>query len=103
LSRVVDDIRAEVEQARLKLIEAQHVAHLYKTRLLPAARDQVDAVLAGFQTGRNSFFEVMNAQKNLLTTELGRHMAVAEMHRRVAALDRALGRPAGLEGQGSRP
>ena len=88
----IDDIRVEVEQARLRFVEAQHVVMLYNERLLPAGRDQARVALPAFQTGQSSFIEVVSAQKNLLATELGRHMAVAEMYRRMAQLDRAVGR-----------
>jgi outer membrane protein TolC len=100
LARRIDDIRVEVEQARLRLVEAQHVVMLYNERLLPAGRDQARVALPAFQTGQSSFIEVVSAQKNLLVTELGRHMAVAEMYRRMARLDRAVGRlPGSARGQ----
>lgn len=102
LARRIDDILVEVEQARLRFVEARHVVMLYNERLLPAGRDQARVALPAFQTGQTSFIEVVSAQKNLLLTELGRHMAVAEMYRRRARLDRVVGRLPGTDRERSR-
>ena len=96
LERLRDDVRVEVERARLRAIEAHHVVALYESRLLPSVRDQVAAAEAGFTTGRNSFLALIDAEKNLRTVELEHQQALAAAWSRTAELDRALGRmPAG--------
>jgi outer membrane protein TolC len=90
--RVADLIRAEVDQAEARLAEAHHVVELYRSRLLPASRDQVQAALAGFRTGRNSFLVLIEAERNLRTVKLEYEEALADGYRRRAELDRALGR-----------
>jgi outer membrane protein TolC len=95
-----DDIRVEVEKARQRLIEAMHVVHLHRTRLIPAARDQVAAARAGFETGRNSFLAVIEAEKNLRSVELRVEGALAAVQRREAELQRALGDVSALREQG---
>lgn len=95
-----DDIRVEVETARQRLIEAMHVVHLHRTRLIPAARDQVAAARAGFETGRNSFLAVIEAEKNLRSVELRVEGALAAVQRREAELQRALGDVSALREQG---
>jgi outer membrane protein TolC len=97
-----DRIRVEVERAAVRVHEGIHVLQLVQDRLLPAARDQVDAALAGFVTGRNAFLAVIEAEKNLRAVELNLHRARADLARRIAALDRAVGRVPGLSNGGAR-
>jgi len=64
--------------------------------LVPAARDQVQAARSGFETGTNSFLALIDAERNLLNVELGHEEALANLGRRRAELDRALGRIPGV-------
>jgi len=93
--RTVDDIRVEVTRAYREIEEAIHVVHLYDTRLLPAARAQVEAALAGFTTGQNDFPAVISAERGLREVELAAFRARADTWRREAALDHAIGRVPG--------
>lgn len=93
-----DEIRLGVESGVDRVEEARHVLRLYASRLLPAARNQVEAARAGFETGRNSFLALIEAERNLRTTRLGYEQALADVSRRTAELDRALGRTPGLRG-----
>ncbi len=90
-ARLVDAIRAEVDQARERLMEARGVATLERERILPAARDQVAAARAGFTTGRNSFLAVIEAERSLRNARLRVAEALADVQRRQAELDRAVG------------
>lgn len=89
---VTDEIRVDVTRAHRQLVEAIHVVHLYDERLVPAARAQVDAALAGFTSGTNDFPAVIGAERGLRDIELAAYRARAEAWRRQAALDRAVGR-----------
>lgn len=89
---VADEIRVDVARAHRELVEAIHVVHLYDDRLLPAAKQQVDAALAGFTTGANDFPAVIGAERGLRDIELAAFRARADAWRRQAALDRAVGR-----------
>lgn len=88
---VADRVRSEVAVAADLLAEMVHVADLYESRLLPAARDQLQAARSGFQTGQVNFLSVVEAEKNLRTVELGRATAEIDRQRRRADLERALG------------
>jgi len=92
------EVRFAVESAVDRLEEARHVRRLYESRLLPASRDQVEAARVGFETGRNSFLALIEAERNLRTTRLGYEEALANVSRRTAELDRAVGRVPGLGG-----
>ena len=93
-----DDVRSEVQQAGARLGEARHVVELHLSRLLPAARDQVQAALSGFRAGRNSFLALIEAERNQRTIRLGLESALAGYDRARARLDRALGRIPGAAG-----
>lgn len=92
LVEVSDRIRVEVEQARQRLIEAEHVVRLYRERLLPATRAQIDASQSDYVTGRSSFQALIDAERSLRNIELGYQEALAELGQRRAELLRALGR-----------
>jgi len=97
LAATEDRIRAEVRNAAIEVREAHHLLAIFADRLLPAARDQVHAARSGFETGRGSFLGVIDAERSLRDVELGREQAVTDLHRKLAELDRAMGRlPAGL-------
>jgi cobalt-zinc-cadmium efflux system outer membrane protein len=86
-----------------RLQESEHVIGLFEKRLLPVARDQMDAARAGFSASQNPFTAAVEAEKNLRSVELDYEMARAECDRQRAELDRALGRVPGLDGQADKP
>jgi len=95
-ARLEDEVRFAVASGVDRLEEARHVVRLYESRLLPAARDQVEAARVGFETGRNSFLALIEAERNLRTTRLGYEEALAHVSRRKTELERAVGRTPGL-------
>lgn len=90
-----DRIAVEVARALVSARESARVVELLERRLVPAARDQVRAALAGFASGQNAFTAVIDAEENQREVELELHAARAQLWRRMAALDRAVGRIAG--------
>ena len=93
---IEDEVRLGVQSGADRLAEAGHVVRLFRDRLLPAAADQVAAARSGFETGRNSFLALIDAERNLRNVELGYEETLADLGRRRAELDRALGRIPGL-------
>jgi outer membrane protein TolC len=97
VSRLSDAARTQVFVSLKQLQESEHVLRLMETRLLPVAREQIDAARAGFVTSQNPFLAVIQAEKNLRQVELEYQMARADYVRRRGELDRALGRMPGLD------
>jgi outer membrane protein, heavy metal efflux system len=97
--RMSDAAKTQVYVALRKVRESEQVLGLFQTRLLPVAREQVDAAQAGFIASRGSFMAVVEAEKNLRSAQLDLKMAQAECDRRHAELERALGRIPGLDGE----
>lgn len=92
LDRKNDEVREQVAVAHERLQEAHHVVELYENRVLPAARDQVQAARSGFETGGNTMLSLIDAERSLRTAELNYYQALADASTRRAELDRALGR-----------
>jgi len=91
LSSKQDEVRVQVDQARQRVLEAQHVVGLYQTRLLPAARAQIDAAEFGYETGRTDFQALIDAERSVRTLEIQYEEAVAGLGQRIAELERARG------------
>jgi cobalt-zinc-cadmium efflux system outer membrane protein len=102
-ARLSDAARTQVFVALKQLEESEHVVGLFEQRLLPVAKDEIDAARAGFIASQNPFMAVMEAEKNLRGVELDYQTARADCDRRRAELDRALGRIPGLDGQEDEP
>lgn len=95
-ARLTDAARSRVFVAAKQLEESKHVLELFERRLLPIARDQIEAARAGFTTSRIELASLLEAERNLRATELEYQMARAEYDGRKASLEHALGRVPGL-------
>jgi outer membrane protein TolC len=96
-ARQTDATRTRVFVTLKKLQESEHVARLYEQRMLPLARQRIEAARAGFASGRADFSSVIDAERNLRAAELELVLARAEQYRRGAELERALGLVPGLD------
>jgi outer membrane protein TolC len=97
VARQTDATRTRVFVILKQLQESEHVARLYETRLIPLARQRVEAARAGFATGRADFAAMIDAERNLRAAELEFLLARAQQYRRSAELERALGLVPGLD------
>jgi outer membrane protein TolC len=88
---VESEVRLAVETALARVDAARRTRELYRDRLVPAARDQLDAVRAAFETGQESFLAVLEAEEDLRDVELGEHEALADLDRRWIELRSATG------------
>ncbi len=93
--RAMDEIRVEVRVAIEKVTEARAALVLYEKRMLPAARLQAEAARNGFVANQNEFQAVIAAERALRHASLEVERARADVQRRLAELDRALGVTAG--------
>lgn len=92
-----DAARGEIAVATRQLRQARQALALYETRLLPIARDRIEAARAAFIASQVSFMVVIEAERSLRSAELELEMTRAELGKRSAELDLALGRLPGLE------
>jgi outer membrane protein TolC len=94
-----DAVLFEVDRAYRKLHKSRHVIGLFTNRLLPASEDHLSAARSSLETGRTTFLDLIDAERNLRTTELGYEEALTDYYRARAALERATGRIPGLSGE----
>ena len=95
LAQTTDALAEDRDRARREVDEATAALELYERRAVPNARARVDASLAGFTTGQTPFATVMMAERALREVELALERARGDLDRRIATLDRMLGRIAG--------
>ena len=94
--RMQDEARSEIAIARLRVEEAASALRVQEQRLLPVARQQVDAAQTSFSGSQGQLSSVVDAMRNLRSVELGVQVARAELSKRAAELDRAQGRIPGV-------
>ncbi|MBL9100950.1 MAG: TolC family protein [Myxococcales bacterium] len=88
---VRDRVAVEAGGARARVLAAHEVMQLYRERLIPTARDRIDAARTGYESGKNDFAALIDAERGLRDLELGLHRAVADLDRAHAELQYALG------------
>lgn len=101
VARLTDTARTQVFVLFKRIEESTHVLRLFESRLLPVARDQIDAARAGFATSRTPLAGVIEAERNLRQVELDYQTAQAQHDQRRGELERALGRIPGLDEKGA--
>jgi outer membrane protein TolC len=93
-------VNVEVRQAWVRFDEALAQIAVYRDQILPAARRQIEAAEAGYTSGRNSFSDIMSAQRQLRRFEQAYAEALANTWRRRAAITRAAGTASGQPAEG---
>ena len=84
-------IAGEVQHAYDRVEESHHVLTLYRERLLPLAEENLAAAKVDYQGGSGDFLSLLTTEKNLIQTRLQVEQALADVHRHLAALERAVG------------
>lgn len=71
--------------------ESIHILNLYKNKLLPLAKETLAAAKSDYQSGKGSFLSLISSEKKYMETQLQTEQALANTHRRLAALESATG------------
>ena len=87
-------MRYEVQSGLDRAAQSQRVVHLYDQKILPAAQRSLDSALANYTSGKLDFLRLLDAERQLNTQREMYYQAIAEYHRRLAELERAVGEPA---------
>jgi outer membrane protein TolC len=103
VARRTDEARAEIAVATLRVAEAREAVRLHEQRLLPLARSRVQTAQAGFVAGGGALASLIEIARDLRTVELNSQVMRAELSKRLAELERALGRTPGVAARGERP
>jgi outer membrane protein, heavy metal efflux system len=81
----------ELQIAYDRVVESLHTLKLYREQLAPLADENLAAAKADYRAGKGDFLTLLNSEKNLMQTQLQTEQALADTHRRFAALERAVG------------
>lgn len=89
-------LQNELYQAIAQLQSARQEIDALQNEILPGAQSAYDAAAKGFEYGKFSFLEVLDAQRTLLQAKSQYLRAVANIHRSAAELQRILGDATGI-------
>ncbi|MGJ3700797.1 TolC family protein [Variovorax sp. AFSI2.2] len=84
-------LRADVAQATERLRSARATAQMLQRDALPGAEAARQAAARGFELGKFSFLDALDAQRTLFQVRNQHLLALAEAHRAAGELDRLLG------------
>jgi outer membrane protein TolC len=84
-------LKNRIEQGLYAYRDAERRAALYKDELLPNAQQQLEVAVSGFQSGKNSILEMIDAEQSLLTFSLAASRALADRALAVAGLEAQAG------------
>ena len=90
-AQLVDQAFVEVSTALKRVSQARQYVEILQEKIIPTAKDELEAAVAGFEAGQNSFLVLIESERTLRTLELQRHSAIAEFYRQLAMLDQAVG------------
>jgi cobalt-zinc-cadmium efflux system outer membrane protein len=86
-----DEIRFEVREAHLRLVEEAHQYEQFEQTWLPVRERALEAARAGYEAGREDLLVVLQAEEDLAMSRLWQLQALAAYHRARADLVRASG------------
>ncbi len=84
-------LSGELTQAHERLQALRQETELLQSEILPGAQSAYDAAAKGFEYGKFSFLEVLDAQRTLLQAKSQYLRALSETHRAAADIDRIVG------------
>lgn len=86
-------LQSDLAQSYERLRTARQQAELFQAEIVPGAQSAYEAAVKGFEFGKFSFLDVLDAQRTLFQSRLQQLRALSEAHQAAAALDRLLGEP----------
>jgi outer membrane protein, heavy metal efflux system len=84
-------LHSEALQIRERMVAARSELGTLRDEVLPGAQSAYDAARQGFDAGKFSFLETLDAQRTLVLARVQHLKSVADLHRLAADLDRLLG------------
>ena len=84
-------LQSQVMQARERLLTALTEVDALQNEVLPGAQSAFEAASKGFDAGKFSFIDILDAQRALVQVRTQALRAIAETHRAATDIERALG------------
>jgi len=91
LLAVETKLSVELAQASLRLNAAVSELGILRSEILPGAQSAYEASAKGFELGKFSFLDVLDAQRTLFQAKTQYVRALAESHRAAADIERIIG------------
>lgn len=91
LHAVENTLTVELSQASLRLNSAASELAILRDEILPGAQSAYEAGAKGFEAGKFSFLDVLDAQRTLFQAKTQYVRALAESHRAAADIERLIG------------
>jgi outer membrane protein TolC len=101
LESKTDQVSLQVQETYEQVLESEQVVGLYEKTILPAARGNVEAARAAYETARIPFLSLIEAQRSRVALLDRYYEAEADHFRRRGTLERVVGGPL-APGHGSR-
>lgn len=92
LERLTDLVNYQVQEAYEKARKSRQTALLYEKSILPAAQANVKEAVSAYAQGKIPFLTLVEAQRNLDDHRDRYYEALADSYRRLATLERVIGR-----------
>lgn len=86
-----NQIQFEVKDLLAKIEAAEKMITLYKTTVLPQARQTLESARIGYQTGKAEFLTLLDAERAIKDFTLDYYRALTAFEQRMAELERAVG------------
>jgi outer membrane protein TolC len=90
LDRQADQVNFQVQEAYEQVRRGEQSVRLYEKTILPKAKDNREEAESAYEKGLVPFVSLIEAQRNEVGLRERYHEAVADYHRRRAALERAV-------------
>jgi len=84
-------IKVDVQRAYDQVRESEKLLQAYQQRLLPLAEEILATAQADYENSRGDFLSLINAEKQLITTQLNNEKTLSDYHRRLAKLEHTVG------------
>jgi outer membrane protein TolC len=90
---LLDSVRFEVQSAYDRAAQSREVVRLYEEKILPVSQRNIESAQANYTSGKLDFLRLLDAERQLYSQREIYYQAIAEYHRRLAELERAVGEP----------
>ncbi|MHC4391598.1 MAG: TolC family protein, partial [Planctomycetota bacterium] len=95
LRSVRDGVGQKVRTAFVDTVRAREIERLLRATLIPQARQVLDSARAGYETEKNDFLTLIDAERALDDVEIEAARALADLYSARAELEHAIGGPMG--------
>jgi outer membrane protein TolC len=93
LAKQADQVGFQVQEAYEEVRESERIVGLYRDTILPDAGKNVEEARSAYESGRIPFVTLIEAERTVVMLRDRYYEAVADLFRRRAMLERAVGGP----------